>query len=417
LNVRSQLRQRFKTGPERALANVDLYLEMARGYEVRGLRAFARDMRSNWEEAVRRVEGRPDAEQQSVTLITIHAAKGLEWPVIIPVNMTGPPKGESGIMHDRRSARFSVSVLDVEPPAYGALKALNEQEQARERVRLWYVAATRARDLLVLPRHAADLREKAWARTVDLDLPSLPAFDLVRLGNAKPRMVDAPENSQTQAIFAAEAERIAKAEWKITWHRPSRSEAEKAEPTPPLSVFTDPEAVDKASEVERLDVAGGAMRGTILHKLMEEVLTGETSDDAKALAQRATELLSQLGVAPSADPKRSISPAELAETIIRTLCLPEIVALRPRLVPEHTVFSHLTGADGDILVSGIADAVAVDGNGQIEVVIDWKSDVMGSASRQNAYERQLETYRKHTAAARALLVLMTTGRVIEVNLH
>ena len=94
LNVRPQLRQQFKAGPERALANVDLYLEMARGYDVRGLRALARDMRSNWEEAVRQVEGRPDAELQSVTLITIHAAKGLEWPIVIPVNMTGPPKAE-----------------------------------------------------------------------------------------------------------------------------------------------------------------------------------------------------------------------------------------------------------------------------------------------------------------------------------
>jgi ATP-dependent exoDNAse (exonuclease V) beta subunit len=93
LNVRPQLRQRFKAGPERALANVDLYLEMARAYDVRGLRAFARDMRKNWEEAVRQVEGRPDAEQQSVALITIHSAKGLEWPIVIPVNMTGTPRG------------------------------------------------------------------------------------------------------------------------------------------------------------------------------------------------------------------------------------------------------------------------------------------------------------------------------------
>src|SRR6202035_485143 len=56
--------------------NVDLFLEMARAYGVRGLRAFARDMRSNWEEVVRQAEGRPDAEQESVSLITVHAAKG-----------------------------------------------------------------------------------------------------------------------------------------------------------------------------------------------------------------------------------------------------------------------------------------------------------------------------------------------------
>ena len=182
-------------------------------------------------------------------------------------------------MHDRRSGRFSISVLAVEPPAYGALRALNEQEQARERVRLWYVAATRARDLLVLPRHAATLPDKSWARTVDLDLPSLPALELDQIGDVKPRVADATDNSQTQAIFVAEADRIAKAERKIRWHRPSRGEAEKPEAPSPPPIFTEPEAVDEATELEPLEVAGGATRGTVLHKLMEEVLTGETSDD------------------------------------------------------------------------------------------------------------------------------------------
>lgn len=95
--------------------------------------------------------------------------------------------------------------------------------------------------------------------------------------------------------------------------------------------------------------------------------------------------------------------------------LREIVALRPRLVPKHTAYGHLTATDGDILVSGIADAIAIDGDGQIEVVVDWKSDVVVDATRQNAYQGQLETYRKHTAAARALLVLMTPGKVIELS--
>src|SRR5437773_1935702 len=78
LNVRPQLRQRFRGGSERAIANVDLFLEMARAYDVRGLRAFARDMRANWTDAVRQVEGRPDAEENAVALVTVHAAKGLE---------------------------------------------------------------------------------------------------------------------------------------------------------------------------------------------------------------------------------------------------------------------------------------------------------------------------------------------------
>lgn len=148
---------------------------------------------------------------------------------------------------------------------------------------------------------------------------------------------------------------------------------------------------------------------------MEEVLTGETSDDAKALAQRATGLLSQLGVAPSADPRLGISPIELAETIMRTLHLPEVAALRSRLVPEYTVHGHTTGAGDDHLVAGIADAVAIDDDGTIEVVADWKSDVSVYPAKLDVYRGQLEAYQKNTSAKRALLVLMTQGKILELD--
>jgi exodeoxyribonuclease-5 len=175
LNVRPQLRQRFRDGSERAIANVDLFLEMARAYDVRGLRAFARDMRANWTDAVRQVEGRPDAEENAVALVTVHAAKGLEWPVVIPINMTGRPQTETEVMQDRRLNAFSTRVLGVEPAGYTALKQANDAEDGRERVRLWYVATTRARDLLILPRHSVELSDKSWAKIVDLQMDKLLA--------------------------------------------------------------------------------------------------------------------------------------------------------------------------------------------------------------------------------------------------
>jgi superfamily I DNA/RNA helicase len=228
LHVRSQLRQRFKTSADRALANVDVFLEMARAYDVRGLRAFARDMRGNWEEAVRQVEGRPDVEEQSVALITIHAAKGLEWPIVIPINMTGVPKADSGLMHDRRSRRFSVPVLGVEPPNYTAISNWNAAELARERVRLWYVAATRARDLLILPRHSSGLVESAWARLVDFDLGSLPSIEAELLGKLMPASPGPLENVQSSSRFAEEAAFTVQAHRKIEWRQPRQPRTAKA---------------------------------------------------------------------------------------------------------------------------------------------------------------------------------------------
>jgi ATP-dependent exoDNAse (exonuclease V) beta subunit len=411
LDVRAQLRQRFRTSADRALANVDLFLETASAYDVRGLRAFARDMRANWEEQVRQIEGRPDAEEQSVSLVTVHSAKGLEWPVVVPINMTGTPKSESGLIQDRRSGQFAIPVLGTTPAGYEAIQSWNETELARERVRLWYVAATRARDLLVLPRHTSSLSDKSWARLVDLDIAALPAVKPTDLGgemSAPPALV---EIAQTSALFGQEAKRIVEAATNIEWHRPSRHEAD----APPLEtdvVYAGPESVD--AEVPPAEIAGGATRGTILHKLMEELLTGETLDTKASLEGRAAELLAQLGLKPSTDPKLGIAPHELADTVLRTISIPEIATLRPRLLPEHTVFGSRIDGANETLVSGIADAVARNTEGKIDVVIDWKSDIEMNAAKLATYRRQLGEYRLQTGAERALLVMMTTGTILNV---
>jgi ATP-dependent exoDNAse (exonuclease V) beta subunit len=411
LNVRAHFRHRFPASADRVLANLDLFLEMSRAYDVRGLRTFARDMRANWEEQVLQVEGRPDAEEQSVALITIHAAKGLEWPVVIPINMTGAPKSETGLMHDRRTGEFSSPVLGIEPAGYAQLKSWNELELARERVRLWYVAATRARDLLVLPRHSAQLSDKSWARIVDFGLTALIAIEPSDLGARIAALPVAEENKQSLELYREEARKISEGYHTIVWNRPSRHEIEAPPEVEDERVFPDPEQVDESRGP--VEVLGSATRGTILHKLIEEVLTGETSETQQELEQRAIELLAHLGVTPSQDPSVGISPVELASTVVRTLRLPQITELHAHLLPELTVFGHLHEDEREMLISGIADAVARDVVGNVQAVIDWKSDVSLSDTTRAAYQAQLRFYREHTGAARSLLVAMTMGRIFD----
>jgi exodeoxyribonuclease-5 len=414
LDVRAQLRQRFKAVPQRAIANVDLFLEMSRAYGVRGLRAFARDMRYNWEEAVRQAEGRPDAEQQSVSLITVHASKGLEWPIVIPVNMTGVPRSESALVQDRRANLFSVPMLGTDPSGHDDLKARNEQEQARERVRLWYVAATRARDLLVLPRHSATLPDECWDHVVDLGLSGLGGIDPAKLGEGRVPPPETSENQQTREVFAEQAGRISNARHVIVWQRPSRGEVEAEPPTEPVPLLQNPEEAEDAAEIPVPAVVGSSTRGILLHKLMEEVLLGETNDAAPYLERRSRELMAQLGIEPTDDPKSGVSPIELASTVVRTLNLPEIQKLRPRLLPELPIFGHQDVGGNEVLISGIADAVAADDTGRTEAVVDWKSDVDASPKMIEHYRRQIDDYRKRTGAKRAIIVMMTSGRTVEV---
>ena len=53
---------------------------------MRGLRRLARDLGAAWTAREAYPEGRIDAEDGAIQLVTMHSAKGLEWPVVIPVN-------------------------------------------------------------------------------------------------------------------------------------------------------------------------------------------------------------------------------------------------------------------------------------------------------------------------------------------
>ena len=65
---------------------MDALLERAKPYGVKGLKRFVRDISRDWRLGAAHHEGRVDAEGEGIELLTIHGAKGLEWPVVIPIN-------------------------------------------------------------------------------------------------------------------------------------------------------------------------------------------------------------------------------------------------------------------------------------------------------------------------------------------
>ena len=84
-----------------------------------------------------------------------------------------------------------------------------------------------------------------------------------------------------------------------------------------------------------------------MHKLLEEVLTGETACRVDALKIRARALLAQLGISEAGRPEDGPHAPELAATTLRALAIPEIAKCRSRLVPEMTVFSAQTDRRSD----------------------------------------------------------------------
>ena len=416
LRVRPVLLERHRGQAERALANVDLYLSLAVSYAVRGLRAFSEAMTAAWADEARAVEGRPDAQEEAVALYTMHAAKGLEWPVVIPINtMTGVMAPDSAVT-DRQTDTFYCPVLGTPPSGYDAARQAEKDELDRERVRLWYVAATRARELLVLPRLDATPSKSAWIGLVDLSLTDLPHVDVSHLPLDPIAVTGDAANDQTRESFAAEAGAIAERQMHLTWLAPSRDE------TATGSVLQEEEpdiwagsADAPAPDAEApASIQGGRERGLILHKLMEEVLTGECYEAGEALTARATDLIRALGEEPASDPANGLSPEELAGCVTRTLALPEVAALRPSLHAEFPVYALQQENAELVATAGIADALTVDPEGRPAVVIDWKSDVNPTQETLDHYRAQVRAYLDMTGAERGLIVLMTNGTVITV---
>ena len=416
LRVRPLLLERHRGQAERALANVDLYLSLSTGYAVRGLRAFSEAMTAAWSDEARAVEGRPDAQEEAVALFTMHAAKGLEWPIVIPINTMTAVMAPDNAIIERHTETFYCTVLGVTPEGYETARQAEKDELDRERIRLWYVAATRARELLVLPRLDATPSKSAWIGLVDLSLAALPGLDASHLPAGFTATAAGAANAQTRASFAAEAETIAAGQTRLTWLAPSRDENAAG------SVLREEEAAlwtgsadDQPPELDAAaPVQGGRERGLILHKLMEEVLTGETQEGEAALAERAADLIRALGRSPVADPATGLSAQELAACVIRTLALPDIAALRPGLLAEFPVYAAQAVDGVETATAGIADALTLTAEGRPAVVVDWKSDVSPASGTLDHYRAQVRAYLDMTRAERGLIVLMTSGAVIPV---
>ncbi len=402
LNARVIMAARHRNRNARALANLDALIERARTYGVAGLRAFVRDLQADWECKTRAVEGRIDATEHAIEIITIHSAKGLEWPVVIPINSTTELYRTDQFVHRQSDNSLHWMLGGVAPPDLAAARAEESQEDANQRERIWYVACTRARDLLILP-HIPQASKSSWFSSINLGQQHVPELDLSDFKASDFRPVTTHSNKQSAELFASEQRRVEESAPPIVWRRPSDSDQDRR--GDPLDTI-----VVAGALAEHLEVVGaGALRGIVLHKLMEELLTGELDADEGAAVARAHVVLGQL-VTNADDVGPRPSPSEMAGCALRALALPEIEALRSSLIPEVAIWASGEG----YLLAGRADALAIKDD-QVEVAIDWKSDINPSSTLRSAYVGQLRDYLAATGAKRGMLVFLSLGEIALVE--
>jgi CRISPR-associated exonuclease Cas4 len=400
LRVRTILAARSQDQASRALANVDALIERARAYGVRGFRQFALDLDADWSRYASHVEGVVDTEGQSIEIVTIHSSKGLEWPIVIPINTASRPRRQDKFVHRRVDDTVHWMLGDIVPPSLLAAMDSEEQEESQQRLRLLHVACTRAMDMLVLPE-LPWMDDGAWARAVDYRLQNIPVLDVSHYDN-KPirRLGDAP-NEQSPQVFAEEQSRIAKSFQPIQWLRPSDGD-------PDVVRFEITAGTGWDQPIDGVEqVPGSSTRGVVLHKLMEEVLTGELEPTALVLQERAAALAGQLTTGRRPEPV--LDAKELAAAALRTISLPELATNRGEIVPEVPVYGRI-GTGNVRFVSGRADAVRFR-DGRAQIVFDWKSDVAPDPATCAAYGNQLALYVKVLDAERGAIVYMTSGQI------
>ncbi|MCK6551848.1 ATP-binding domain-containing protein, partial [Myxococcota bacterium] len=140
---------------EQALANLLRVTDLARRFESGGATSFRAFVDLLEQEAESGEAGEaPVVEEgtEGVRMMTVHRAKGLEFPVVVLVEPTAPDtRREASRYVDAEQRLWAVPLAHATP-----IELIDHRDDvlARDRaeaVRLAYVAATRARDLLVVP--------------------------------------------------------------------------------------------------------------------------------------------------------------------------------------------------------------------------------------------------------------------------
>ncbi|MBF6568620.1 MAG: UvrD-helicase domain-containing protein [Candidatus Binataceae bacterium] len=153
---------------EQALANLMRVMDLARRYETRRDATSFRGFVDHLEARAERDEASevPIVEEgtEGVRIMSVHRAKGLEFPVVILADLTC--KETAGMAHRYVDPSRNLCALRLAGGAPAELAEHDAQEQQRDRdesARLLYVAATRARDLLIAPA-IGDVPHAGWLK-------------------------------------------------------------------------------------------------------------------------------------------------------------------------------------------------------------------------------------------------------------
>ena len=408
LAVLAQWDGRRRYANMRKLARLARSYEELRGPDVEGFVRFVAD-----QEALGARELEAVAEEEgadAVRLLTIHAAKGLEFKVVIVADAgrdKAPPSADEilALADGRFGFRVADPVTTKRRPAfdYEDIKDARRAEEEAEKLRLYYVAMTRAKERLIVSG-AIDREKKADANTpigwvlarLDADEELTAAGDapveidrgdarfVVSLDRFRPAppapAAESGDEAAQLALFADLADAVQAAVAPVL--PPLVAPAEPPLHRPRRLSFTALSTFEQCSYKYYAIYAAG-----MKERRPEHVAGGDGGLRATEVGDAVHRLLEQVDLAAPALPDLeqvrvwypTVSDDEVdrIRTFVSSYCDSEL-ARRVATLPDVQKERHFTFEHDGVLLHGFVDAMHLDG--ETALVVDYKTNMIGESS-------------------------------------
>jgi ATP-dependent exoDNAse (exonuclease V) beta subunit len=416
-----------------APAFLDLLQQCERGGEVADPAEFERKLQELYATAETQTAG-------TVEVMTIHAAKGLQWDTVIVPGLARPPRrSEEQLLYWREfvsAGETHLLLAPIEPAAATAnataalvegsgirkadnsvkkyLRRLASDRSREELKRLLYVACTRARTGLHL---VTELPEEGKAPDADSMLSLLWSLDGAHLeikpfpalpanaGVAIEGMESCAERGVQPRVPAGVLRRLP-LEWQCPAPPPPLDW--EAKPTPGGAADAGPHTFDWASQKLR-------HVGTVTHRLLQQIGREglERWDSARIRRLDPRSLLLPLGVAES---EAEEAAALVKRALEKTLADPQgrwILGRHQEAVGELALSAASAGGPGVVRMK--IDRTFIDEQGT-RWIIDYKTSDVGSADASAFVNAQVEKFRPDLSRYRDALAAMDS-RPIRLGLY
>ncbi|MGZ4287860.1 MAG: UvrD-helicase domain-containing protein [Solirubrobacteraceae bacterium] len=413
-------------GGQRRLANVRKLMRLAREHEAASggeLRGFLEVVEG------RSGEGGPSGSRESeapvegealdaVRLMTIHRAKGLEFEIVCVADLGRGPRWRAELMRVGRDGRFGLRLAQPGTARresalhYKALGDEQQQADAREERRLFYVAMTRAKERLIVSGAAKlDAWQSsggpiAWlgpALLGDIDAAIEQGSGVTELGVRFEFLREDDRPTQVVPIYAAKTASVESGDL-----LPAPEPPPPAEPAPPVAALSYSslgeykrcgyrfyvERVLGLPPVDRPDGPREAVadpdalaptdRGVLVHDLLERLDFRRPIKPTPAMILAAAQ---RIGIGLRLSDTDAAEAADLVQRFAAT----ELCARlgRATQVSREERFAFLLGG---ALVVGALDVLAREPGGR-SLVVDYKTDRLEGADPREVVDRAYATQR------------------------